>query len=82
MTTSVNTSGADYFAEFIRLHPHGAEFLLTCPEKQKSWVAKIPLTGLYNVSNAVQAAVMCRMMGFPMEEVLAALEKSRECPAA
>mgnify|MGYP000819881224 CR=1 FL=1 len=76
VTTSVNTSGADYFAEFIRLHPHGAEFLLTCPEKQKSWVAKIPLTGLYNVSNAVQAAVMCRMMGFPMEDVLAALEKS------
>lgn len=76
VTTSVNTSGADYFAEFIRLHPHGAEFLLTCPEKQKSWVAKIPLTGLYNVSNAVQAAVMCHMMGFPMEDVLAALEKS------
>ena len=71
VTTSVNTSGADYFAEFIRLHPHGAEFLLTCPEKQKSWVAKIPLTGLYNVSNAVQAAVMCRMMGFPIETLRA-----------
>lgn len=75
VTTSV-TGRADYFAEFIKLEPHGAEFLLTCPEKQKSWVAKIPLTGLYNVSNAVQAAVMCHMLGFQMEDVLAALEKS------
>ena len=77
VTTSVDSaSGADYYAEFVKLRPQGAEFLLTCPEKQKSWVAKIPLTGLYNVSNAVQAAVMCHMMGFPMEVVLAALEKS------
>lgn len=67
---------ADYFAEFVRLKPDGAEFLLTCPKDQKSWVAKIPLTGLYNVSNAVQAAVMVHYMGFPMEDVLAALEKS------
>ena len=75
ITTSV-TGSADYFAEFIRLEPHGAEFLLTCPAEQKSWVAKIPLTGMYNVSNAVQAAVMCHLLGFPMEDVLAALERS------
>lgn len=67
---------ADFFAEFIKLLPNGAEFLLTCPARQKSWVAHIPLTGLYNVSNAVQAAVMVNFMGFPMEDVLAALEKS------
>lgn len=77
MTSAADNGGeADYYAEFINLHPHGAEFLLTCPSKQKSWVARIPLTGLYNVSNAVQAAVMCHMMGFPMEDVLAALERS------
>ncbi len=67
---------ADFYAEFIKLRPDGAEFLLTCPYKEKSWVAKIPLTGLYNVSNAVQAAVMVYFMGFSMEDVLAALEKS------
>ncbi len=75
VSASVN-GRADYFAEFIRLRPDGADFLLTCPEKQKSWTARIPLTGLYNVSNAVQAAVMVHSMGFPMEDVLAALEKS------
>lgn len=75
VSTSVHGE-ADFFAEFVKLKPDGAEFLLTCPDKQKSWVAKIPLTGLYNVSNAVQAAVMVYFMGFPMEEVLAALEKS------
>lgn len=75
ITTSV-CGEADYFAEFVRLEPHGAQFLLTCPQKQKSWTAKIPLTGMYNVSNAVQAAVMCHLLGFPMEDVLAALEKS------
>ena len=75
VSTSVKGE-ADFFAEFIKLKPHGAEFLLTCPARQKSWVAHIPLTGLYNVSNAVQAAVMVNLMGFPMEDVLAALEKS------
>lgn len=75
ITTSV-CGEADYYAEFVRLEPHGAQFLLTCPQAQKSWTAKIPLTGMYNVSNAVQAAVMCHLLGFPMEDVLAALEKS------
>lgn len=75
VTTSV-CGEADYFAEFIKLEPHGAEFLLTCPQRQKSWTAKIPLTGMYNVSNAVQAAVMCFMLGFPMEDILSAMEKS------
>ncbi len=74
-TTSVNAL-ADYYAEFVRLYPHGAEFLLTCPAERKSWVAKLSLTGMYNVSNAVQAAVICHTLGFPMEDVLAALEKS------
>lgn len=31
---------------------------------------------MYNVSNSVQAAVMCHLLGFPMEDVLAALERS------
>lgn len=75
MTTSVS-GGADYFAEYVKLEPHGAQFILTCPEEQKSWVAKIPLTGLYNVSNAVQAAVMCHSLGFAMEDVLSAMERS------
>lgn len=75
VSTSVHDE-ADFYAEYIKLRPDGAEFLLTCPDKVKSWVAKIPLTGLYNVSNAVQAAVMVYFMGFPMEDVLAALEKS------
>ncbi len=75
VSTSVKGE-ADFFAEFIKLKHHGAEFLLTSPARQKSWVAHIPLTGLYNVSNAVQAAVMVNLMGFPMEDVLAALEKS------
>lgn len=75
VSTSVHGE-ADFYAEFIKLRPDGAEFLLTCPDKEKSWVAKIPLTGLYNVSNALQAAVMCHSLGFAMEDVLSAMEKS------
>lgn len=74
-STSV-TQQADFFAEYIRLKPHGAEFIVTCPSLQKSWPARIPLTGMYNVSNALQAAVMCYCMGFDMQDILAALEKS------
>ena len=72
-TTSVEGE-ADIYTEQVDLTPGGAEFILTDRVAQKSYPVRIAMTGLYNVSNAVQAAVMCSRMGFPLWRCLQALE--------
>lgn len=74
VTTSVEGT-ADFYTEQVDLFPDHAEFFLTDRAAEKSYPVRISMTGLYNVSNAVQAAVMCSKLGFPLWECLAALEK-------
>ncbi len=73
ITTSVSGE-ADLYTEQVKLTPSGAEFLLTDKAAQKTYPVKIALTGLYNVSNAIQAAALCSSLGFPLWKCLAALE--------
>ncbi|MBE6901712.1 MAG: UDP-N-acetylmuramoyl-L-alanyl-D-glutamate--2,6-diaminopimelate ligase, partial [Ruminococcaceae bacterium] len=73
ITTSV-AEEADYYTEQVNLSPDGAEFFLTDRAAQKTYPVRIAMTGLYNVSNAIQAAVMCSRMGFPLWKCLEALE--------
>jgi len=73
ITTSVSGE-ADLYTEQVKLAPSGAEFLLTDKAAQKTYPVKIALTGLYNVSNAIQAAALCSGLGFPLWKCLAALE--------
>lgn len=73
ITTSV-MGEADLYTEQVKLTPSGAEFLLTDRAAQKTYPVKISLTGLYNVSNAIQAAALCSSLGFPLWKCLAALE--------
>lgn len=73
-TTSVHGT-ADYYTEMVRLFPDRAEFILTDSAAKKSYPVRFAMTGLYNVSNAVQAAVMCVKMGFELSDILEALEK-------
>lgn len=73
-TVSVNGE-ADYYTEFVRLSDNRSEFILTDRAGKKSYPVRFAMTGLYNVLNAVEAAVMVNSLGFPMDEVLLALEK-------
>ncbi len=66
---------ADYRAEFVKLSADKSEFVLTDKAAKKSYPVRFAMTGRYNVMNAVTAAVMVKLMGFPMDEVLCALEK-------
>ncbi len=74
VTTSVYGEG-DYYTEFVRLKPDGADFILTDRAKGKSYPVKFGMTGYYNVSNAIQAAVMCGFMGVSLGDALEALGK-------
>lgn len=74
-TVSVN-SVADFYTEFVKLSARGAQFVLTDRAARKSYPVRFAMTGYYNVSNALEASVMCWLMGFPMDEVLNALEKT------
>ncbi len=73
-TVSVNGE-ADYYTEFVKLSDNRSEFILTDRAGKKSYPVRFAMTGLYNVLNAVEAAVMVNSLGFPMDEVLLALEK-------
>ncbi|MBQ8171890.1 MAG: UDP-N-acetylmuramoyl-L-alanyl-D-glutamate--2,6-diaminopimelate ligase [Oscillospiraceae bacterium] len=64
---------ADYYTETVTLNPDSAEFFLTDRAAEKCYPVKLPMTGYYNVSNAIQAAVMCSKMGFPLWKCLEAL---------
>ena len=72
-TTSVYGE-ADYYTEAVKLLPDRAEFLLTDRAAKKTYAVRLKMTGCYNVSNAIQAAVMCSKMGFSLAECLEALE--------
>lgn len=73
ITTSVSGE-ADFYTEQVNMTASGAEFFLTDKAAQKTYPVRIALTGLYNVSNAIQAAVMCSTLGFPLWKCLEALE--------
>lgn len=65
---------ADYYTEQVELSPSGAEFLLTDRAAEKTYVVRMPLTGYYNVANAIEAALMCSQLGFRLSDCLSALE--------
>ena len=72
VTTSVYGE-ADFYTEQVNLSPSGAEFWLTDKAAKKTYPVRISMTGLYNVSNAIQAALMCSALGFPLWRCLEAL---------
>ncbi len=65
---------ADYFTEKVTLNPSGAEFFLTDRAAKKCYPVKIPLTGYYNVANAIEAALLCVALGFELNDCLDALK--------
>lgn len=73
-TVSVEND-ADYNIEFVKLLPDRSEFVLTDCAEKKSYPARFAMTGMYNVLNAVEAAVTVHLTGIPMDEVIDALER-------
>ncbi|MCM1165027.1 MAG: UDP-N-acetylmuramoyl-L-alanyl-D-glutamate--2,6-diaminopimelate ligase [Lachnospiraceae bacterium] len=67
---------ADFYTEFVKLSANRSEFILTDGAAEKSYPVRFSMTGLYNVSNALEAAVTVHLTGVPMDEVLCALEKT------
>ncbi len=74
ITVSVNGE-ADFYTEQVNLTPSGAEFWLTERSAKKTYPVRMVMTGLYNVSNAIEAAVMCSELGFPLWRCLQALSE-------
>lgn len=64
---------ADVYTEKVTLTPSGAEFFLTDKSAEKCYPVQLPLTGYYNVANAIEAALMCSSMGFELQDCLDAL---------
>ena len=68
---------ADFYTEFVKLCANGSEFILTDRAARKSYPVRFALTGKYNVTNAVEAAVTVHLTGVPLDEVLNALQNVR-----
>lgn len=78
VTKTISVKGkADFYTELVKLNESGSEFVFTDSAGEKSYVVKFAMTGMYNVLNAIEAAVMVNSLGFPMDEVVKALEKIR-----
>ncbi len=65
---------ADFYTEMVNLYPDRSEFILTDRAAKKSYPVKLAMTGLYNVSNAIAAALMCMCMGTDLALCLSHLE--------
>ncbi len=74
VTVSVDKE-ADLYTEFVKLKPSGSEFVITDKNARKSYPVRFSMTGEYNVVNALEAAAMVMTMGFPLDEIVGALEK-------
>ncbi len=73
---TVSVAGeADYYTEMVKLYADRSEFILTDRAERKSYPVRFPMTGYYNVSNAIIAAVMCKIMDIPLCDSLSALQK-------
>lgn len=65
---------ADIYAEFIKLTPNGSSFVITDRLHKKSYPVRFSMTGIYNISNALEAVAMVSVMGFYMDEITKALQ--------
>lgn len=71
-TTYGSDSSADYYADAMKLRADGTTFWLC--HAHKSYMLQTHLTGMFNVSNTLAAAVACAALGIPMKRILPSLE--------
>ena len=64
ITYSTKDSSADLFADYIRLYADRACFMLVSRNDKKAVLTEIPMTGIYNVENALCAVGMTSALGY------------------
>ncbi len=69
---SISESGADFHAEFIKLHSYGSSYWYTGPEK--AFKVSIRLPGSYNVSNSLAALCVLELCGITPDKTVPAIE--------
>lgn len=69
---------ADFVAEDIVLGLDNVKFKLKFNDD--AFDARINIAGMFNVYNALAASACCYILGLPLEEIVAGLEKSKGAP--
>ncbi len=64
ITYSTKDSSADLYADYIRLYADRACFMLISNIDKKAVLTEIPMTGIYNVENALCAVGMTSALGY------------------
>lgn len=77
---SLINSGADFSACVKKASVEGMEVEISTPEKRNATETKLPLIGVYNVMNALQALSLCWTLGIGREVALEGLVKMRQVP--
>ncbi len=77
---SLINSGADFSACVKKASVEGMEVEISTPEKRNATETKLPLIGVYNVMNALQALSLCWTLGIGCEAALEGLVKMRQVP--
>ncbi|MCK9341748.1 MAG: UDP-N-acetylmuramoyl-L-alanyl-D-glutamate--2,6-diaminopimelate ligase [Synergistaceae bacterium] len=77
---SLINSGADFSACVKKASVEGMEVEISTPEKRNATETKLPLIGVYNVMNALQALSLCWTLGIGREAALEGLVKMRQVP--
>jgi len=78
-TFSTHSSGADWWADDVVLEPTGSTFTVHTPDG-RSVPARVPLTGDFNVANALCAIAALGEVGFDPAEVAEAMGRSGGVP--
>ena len=78
-TFSVQDPSADWYAQNVRLEPTGSSFIVRGPSGEEV-PTRVPLTGDFNVSNALCAVAALAEVGFAPQGVAAALDSAGVVP--
>jgi UDP-N-acetylmuramoyl-L-alanyl-D-glutamate--2,6-diaminopimelate ligase len=78
-TVSLRDAGADWYADDVRLEPTGSTFTVH-PPAGPAFPARVPLTGDFNVANALLAVAALGEAGFDAAAVAEAMGRSGGVP--
>ena len=78
VTFAIDDDAADYGARELRTGRSGSRFKLVTPEGERS--VKLPLTGRFNVANALGALAACHALGAELDPLVAALGSGVRVP--
>lgn len=78
VTTYALDTGADFRATDLDVHAFGTRF--TLHHDGRKYPAAVPVPGRFSVSNALAALAACHVLGHPLPELVAALDRMPPVP--